>query len=97
MKPIGVILKTIEIGKRGPARRIFAAKAIRVGMKVPKQSHGPNGETSGGSPVQTMPEIEEAILMIHQAVKGIGGAMSRGMVVGWGVVAPCRQILRTIA
>jgi hypothetical protein len=51
-------------------------------MKIPQDSHGTQCEPSGLSfAMQVIPGIEHAILMLHQAIYGIGRAM-RSYVIG---------------
>src|SRR5215510_11048284 len=60
-------------------------------MKVPQDRHCAQGQSSGFSfAMQIIPGIEHSILMIHQAIYGVGRAMGSRMIVS-------RRIARTLA
>src|SRR5712691_11980862 len=76
VEPVGVILEAIEVVERRAPRRVVAARASPVGVEIPLQSQGAHGETGGiGRAVQRAHRIETPVLMVHEPIEGIGGAM----------------------
>ena len=76
MEPVGVILEAIEVVERRAPRRVVAARASPVRVEIPLQSHGAHGETGGiGRAVQRAHRIETPVLMVHEPIKRVGGAM----------------------
>ena len=83
MEPVGVILEAIEVVERRAPRRVVAVRASPVGVDIPLQSQGAHGETGGiGRAVQRAHRIETPVLMVHEPIEGIGGAMRTREAIG---------------
>ena len=76
MEPVGVILEAIEVVERRATSRVVAARASPVGVEIPRQSHGAHGETGGSErAMEIVHRVEAPVLMVHEPIEGIGGAM----------------------
>src|SRR5215813_342066 len=78
-----MVLEAVEVVERRAASRVVAARANAVGVAVPLQGHGTHGETGGiGRAVQIAHRIETPVLMVHEPIEGIGGAMRTREAIG---------------
>src|SRR5438094_3798938 len=61
-----MVLEAVEVVERRAPSRVVAARASSVGVEVPLQGHGTNGETGGfGRAMQIAHRVEAPVLMVH--------------------------------
>ena len=71
-----MVLEAVEVVERRATRRVVAARARAVGVEVPLQGYGTYGETGGlGRAMQIAHRVEAPVLMVHEPIERIGGAM----------------------
>src|SRR5262247_3611821 len=71
-----MVLEAVEVVERRASSRVVAARASAVGVEVPLQGHGTHGETGGiGRAMQRAHRVEAPVLMVHQPIERVGGAM----------------------
>src|SRR5712692_5595366 len=76
VEPVGMGLEAVEVVERRATRRVVAARTTSRGVEVPRQGHGTHGETGGlGRAMQRAPCLETPVLMMHEPIERVGGAM----------------------
>ena len=71
-----MVLEAVEVVERRATSRVVAASARAVGVEVPLQGYGTYGETGGlGRAMQRAHRVEAPVLMVHEPIERIGGAM----------------------
>ena len=71
-----MILEAVEVVEGRAAGCIVSTIASAIGMEVPPQSHGPHGEAGGiGRAMQVAHRVEAPVLMVHEPIERVGGAM----------------------
>ena len=64
-------------------------EASSIGMEVPQQSHGPHGEAGGiGRAMQVAHRVEAPVLMVHEPIERVGGAMGAREAIRAGELRP---------
>src|SRR5262252_2450400 len=76
VEPVGMVLEAVKGVERRATSRVIAARASSVRVEVPLQGHGTYGETGGiGRAMQRAHRIEAPVLMVHEPIERVGGAM----------------------
>src|SRR5438445_1054132 len=79
----------MEVVERRAPRRVVAARTSPVGVEVPLPGHGAHGETGGiGRAMQRAPRVEAPVLMVHESIEGVGGAMRTREAIGTRALRP---------
>ena len=79
LEPVGMVLESIQRFKRW-STRAFITSSCRVWVEVPDHSHWPQVEQSACCmPVEVLDGVENPILVIHQPIQCIAGAVGLGM------------------
>src|SRR5262249_8180293 len=97
VEPVGMVLEAVKVVERRATSRVIAARASSVGVEVPLQGHGPYGETGGlGRAMQIAHRVEAPVLMVHEPIERVGGAMGTREAVRARKLGPLLQSLRII-
>src|SRR5712692_10879664 len=84
-----MVLETVEVVERRATSRVVAARASSVGVEVPLQGHGTYGETGGiGRAMQIAHRVEAPVLMVHEPIERVGGAMGAREAIRAGELRP---------
>src|SRR5258705_3837017 len=84
-----MILEAVEVVERRAAGGIVSTTASAVGMEVPLKRHGAHGEAGGiGGAMEVAHGVEAPVLMVHEPVERMGGAMGAGEAIGAGELRP---------
>ena len=79
-----MISAAVELLKGRCSGSIFSLDFLPVGMEVPHQRHGSDIETGLlFCAMEVSHGVKESVLIIHQSIQGIGGAIGTGMIVGF--------------